>query len=389
MGGYAGRAGPSEGVHDDLECHALAVEGNDGNVAVVVSADLVAVCREDVETLKSRVKARLGLPPENLLFAATHTHSGPRTAALFGEPWEGTGELMGVAFEAVELALEDLRPADVEAIGGTIGGVGYNRREWDPSSEVVDETAVALVVRDGGSGKVRGVAFNYGLHPVVLPAENLLVSADWPHFTREILARSLLPSGVAFVTFLQGATGNVNPFNVPFNGNKVPNTFADAERVGAMVADGLRGVLQASDQNEPGVKRLEVAGGVRCATKTVTLRADDPEKLEDFTWATLVEVGGQPAVQTVVQVLNLGGFFVAAVPGELFAELGLRLRASLPSDPSFVVTTANDYVGYVTTRAAYEAGGYEALAMGLSATEGEELLAALDELASNLTFSPR
>jgi hypothetical protein len=52
--------------------------------------------------------------------------------------------------------------------------------------------------------------------------------------------------------------------------------------------------------------------------------------------------------------------------------------------PAWVVGYANDYIGYVPTEQAYLAGGYEALMMGLSEKEGEQITSCLKNLAAQL-----
>jgi hypothetical protein len=47
------------------------------------------------------------------------------------------------------------------------------------------------------------------------------------------------------------------------------------------------------------------------------------------------------------------------IPGELFSELGLRIKAASPFADTHVVGAANGMVGYLPTRRAFDGGGYE------------------------------
>jgi hypothetical protein len=45
----------------------------------------------------------------------------------------------------------------------------------------------------------------------------------------------------------------------------------------------------------------------------------------------------------------------------MFVELGLEIKRKSPFERTFVIELANDYVGYIPTRVAFEEGGYETL----------------------------
>ena len=66
-------------------------------------------------------------------------------------------------------------------------------------------------------------------------------------------------------------------------------------------------------------------------------------------------------VATYIQVLRIGDIAFAATSGELFVELGLEIKKGSPFEHTFVVELANDYAGYMPTRAAFQEGGYETL----------------------------
>jgi hypothetical protein len=50
---------------------------------------------------------------------------------------------------------------------------------------------------------------------------------------------------------------------------------------------------------------------------------------------------------------------VVALPGEIFTETALSIRAALGGQPAFVVGLADDAPGYVPPASEYEFGGYE------------------------------
>jgi hypothetical protein len=92
----------------------------------------------------------------------------------------------------------------------------------------------------------------------------------------------------------------------------------------------------------------------------------------------------QPAEGVEVQVLRLGDCALVGLPGEIFTEFGLQIKAQSPFKETFVVELANGWHGYIPTRAAFEHGGYETrlgYTSRLAPEAGERMVrAALEQL---------
>jgi len=70
----------SDGVHDPLYAHALALEDpGRGSAAVLVVLDLVGMMAEDAGRIRTAVGAVLGIDPGAVIVSCTHTHHGPDT----------------------------------------------------------------------------------------------------------------------------------------------------------------------------------------------------------------------------------------------------------------------------------------------------------------------
>ena len=63
-------------VKDDLFCHVRVIQGEGGKV-VLVSLDMGAIRQEEVLAAKKLITEKTGIPGENVLICATHTHTGP------------------------------------------------------------------------------------------------------------------------------------------------------------------------------------------------------------------------------------------------------------------------------------------------------------------------
>ena len=102
--------------------------------------------------------------------------------------------------------------------------------------------------------------------------------------------------------------------------------------------------------------------------------------------ATEASAGDLPdPVTTQVQILRIGDTYVLGLPGEVLVEVGLEIKERAGLANLFIVTLANDAIGYVCHAAAYNEGGYEPVS-GTNLAEGageimvEQALALLDEM---------
>ncbi len=363
LGGYSGRNAPFKGEHDPLHVRTLAIKtGND--TAVIVACDLVGLERQHVIAVKQHVKRDLGIPPSHVLISAIHTHAGPRNIAIFGEPCDGYEAIYETIEKSIAGAVAAMEPASISTAAGRIAGVSFNRRTHDPSSEHVDDECQVLVIKraKGPKGQdVIGLLYNYSCHPVVMGASNLLVSADWVYFANERV-RAAHPGAIPL--FLQGSCGNLNPANTPLNMVGPPHTFDDCKLIGDQVGDAV--VLLAKEATP-----VVDPGRIRGIESTIAIKADDADKAEVFTFADGKASGGDYTVSSSVQAICFDDVAIAGIPGELFSEIGIRIKKGAPFGHVLVVGYANDYIGYIPTRANYLAGGYETSMMTLCEEEGE------------------
>ncbi len=85
-----------------------------------------------------------------------------------------------------------------------------------------------------------------------------------------------------------------------------------------------------------------------------------------------------------LQVLALGPVALVGIPGELFVELGREIQEKSPFSNTIIVALANDDIGYIPTRAAFEQGGYEPTSSPIAPGGGERIVARAIELLNEL-----
>src|SRR5689334_15748814 len=78
MAGFDARKGVAEGVHDELFSRALVID--DGSTtAALVSVELLGIDCMLAARVRAEIEKRTGIPAQNVVLAATHTHCGPTT----------------------------------------------------------------------------------------------------------------------------------------------------------------------------------------------------------------------------------------------------------------------------------------------------------------------
>jgi hypothetical protein len=64
-------------------------------------------------------------------------------------------------------------------------------------------------------------------------------------------------------------------------------------------------------------------------------------------------------VSVPLQALRIGDVAIAAIPFEVFAEIGLEIKAKKPLPMTFTIELANGSYGYLPTPRQHAWGGYE------------------------------
>ncbi len=72
-----------------------------------------------------------------------------------------------------------------------------------------------------------------------------------------------------------------------------------------------------------------------------------------------LERSKRPIIPCEVQALRVSDLGIVTNGAEFFCQLGLDIKAASPFKRTWVVSLANEWIGYVVTPSAYYAGGYE------------------------------
>jgi hypothetical protein len=394
-GGFGDRKAAA--AHDPLHARCLVLDDGTTKLALVV-VDSCMIPRELLDAAKAVAERKTGIPAKNMLISATHTHSAPTVAGVFqSDPDETYVKFLTEKIAAgIEKAHANLRPAKAAWAVGAEPTQVFNRR-WkmragvanpDPFGGATDrvrmnppraspdlvepagptDPSVTVLSLRTEDDRPLAVYANYSLHYVGdLPP----LSADYFGVFAEVIGRKLR-AGPGFVGMLSnGTSGDVNNINFREPAAKggpgersrlVAEAVADAAAKALETAEYRSDVRLAAMASPLDLKvRKPTAGDVKRAEEILGKAKGRELKGNEEVYAreTVLLARYPDAVRMELQVLRIGGLAVAAIPCEVFAEIGLELKRTSPFKPTCVVSLANGYFGYLPTPAQHALGGYE------------------------------
>ena len=376
----------AETVHDPLQLTCIAVSDGEGNVALIMTADLKGMKREIFERSCSIIEKNFGIPAENVMISCTHTHSAP-TVANASEYTRFLAKYYKQLPIIVEEALRDLDEVENCFTGkGIANSIAFVRRYLQPdgtyithgnSKSVKHETDAdpeLRTIRFDRKSKKDVLLVNFQTHyggATGMYKDQL--SADFVAPFRDSAEKEF----DCLFAYYSGAGGNIN-FNSPIKGEKIYTTFLDA------IPEFVRATQEALDAE----KEAEV-GTIRAASAwhTQAIRKDSPERVaqakevvsagRDTTQGkTLIAKYGfsnkyEPgsivsrnesygATEDVpFNAIGFGDIAFAAFPYEMFDTNGKECRDASPFDTTFILTLSGGGYGYIPSAFAYPHGGYE------------------------------
>jgi hypothetical protein len=399
-------------VHDELHARCLVLDDGPAKLALVV-CDLRHISADVAINAKRIIQQTTGIPPECVLISATHTHSssGVRLEEKEGQPYyDHDAFLTRRIADGVLRALNQLEPARIgwgvveeptqvfnrrwflKPTRGPIYGAHDNIEQVDTNpgyngllnpAGPVDPQITFLSVQST-SGKPISLMAAYGLHYVgggktgAISADYFAVFADR---VGELLgAATQDPPFVGIMA--NGTSGDVN--NVERHSDeelakrgpqpkKRYLPYEKAREVAYLCADKVLKAHQSLHWHDH-VKLSSIQ-------RTLTFERRYPTK-EEVEWAEAVKAKKikpmstsrystystvlayassemPPTIDVIVQTHRIGDLAIAAMPFEVFAEIGLELKQRSPIQPLMNISIANGSHGYLPTPEQHRLGGYE------------------------------
>ncbi len=396
-------------IHDPMHARCMAL--NDGKNELIFCVVDACMCpREVMEKAKALAAQQTGVPASHMLISATHTHSAAAMTPVFQcdpDPEYVAGLPARIA-HGLKQAHDNLEPAEIgwamgsdpedvfnrrwfikpgqtyeNPFGSSTDRVKMNPGQLNPKVSIpsgpVDQDVAVLAVRSAADQRPLALLANYSLHYV---GGNPAISADYyAAFADEVAARlkasdDRYQGKPAFVGIMSnGTSGNINNINMGSSIRYKRNPGEQIAIVARNVADAAMGAydtIKWDSTTTLDTVEEDISLGVRKATPeelehAKQLLATTP-KDKDGQWADPKAIYAREAVKLAdypdqvpvkLQVHRIGNLSIAAIPCEVFVEIGLDLKENTPFARHFTISLANGYNGYLPTPEHHAWGGYE------------------------------
>lgn len=388
-------------IHDELHARAIVLKSGSTQMAIVV-CDSCMLPRGILGRAKQLAHTHTGIPLDQILVSATHTHTAPTVAGVFqSDPdAEYIEFLITRISDAIRRAAHNLAPARIGCGTGELASQVFNRR-WrmretvslvDPfgrpdrvkmnppvaSPDLIEpagptDPQIGILSLQRGDGSPLAVLANYSLHYVGGTGAGD-VSADYfGAFARSLGAKlnaeRFDPPFVAIMS--NGTSGNINNVNFRERGETRP-PYLQINTVAELAASEVARAVRSIEHHD------RAAIDMRQTSLRLARRRTPPDEVAKARYLLSQAAPGQltelaqiyaretvllneypPLVETLVQALRIDELGIVTSPCETFVETGLAIKANSPLKPTFVVELANDYCGYLPTAEHHALGGYE------------------------------
>ncbi len=381
-------------LHAQKKVFAQPWEGEFRASALVLDADqrvcLVSLDSQNIRPYVSRPAARriaaaTGIPEDNILICATHSHRAPRMNDFVGAKPDAEyvrrleeGSVLA-AVKAVA-AIDDAKAAAQSTVwfgqsqeatvgrnsrlllkDGLIGWDGYEQQDVVRPTGPYDPDLYVLALRRA-DGQYGGLAFNHSVHNIGHIRKDCMSPCFYGLAALEVERRH-----GATTLFLPGAFGSTH--NATYNNSGVPaaecvHRVVDAvEEALGRLQPALPGPVQVLNrQFTYHVRRFDEAKEA-LAVKSYLEKYAPRRAASQGEWFRRMREEMAPhqgeARQTRLQIVRLGDIALVGIPGEMFARLGLELRRRSPFRHTCIIGLANEQISYIPDCKAYADGGYQ------------------------------
>lgn len=341
VSGGVGTPKPATIKKGELYVRAMVME-NGGEKIAIVNIDNLGWPAALGNKSRNLIK---GIPFENILIGATHTHSAPDAYAFPDENGNHAADLEYLEWcvvqiaDAVNEATGNMEPAHLKiAVDKAEGKIAYNYyapKLYDPRCGVIQ----AIATQGKNKDKAIVTLVNYAIHPEVIGSKRGILSPDMVGPLYDRIENKT--GGMAL--FMNGAQGGmVTADNRLDNGNEASD-WEECKRIGNLLADeALRIIADAPLQKNP---------TIFCTNASVAFPIES-EMMRYILKNSPLNLGSTDVntVSTTLNLLNIGTAQILTIPGEALPNIGYYLKRKMPTEHAFLFGLTNDAFGYILSK---------------------------------------
>ena len=414
-------------VNDPLHARCLVLDDGTTTVALVV-VDSLMMPRELLDEAKEAARKATGIPTEHILISATHTHGAPSVVGVLGTGVDDqyARQLPGWIVESIVQAFNGRVPAKAgwavaddrehthcrqwiyrpDRIATDPFGGQTVRANMIPGYQDPDrvgptgpaDPGLSLLAVQSLDGRPIAVVANYSMHYF----EWKPVSADYfglfcKKLAERIGSQNQVPPPVVMLS--QGTAGDQQWFDFS-QPAKSPTIDAYAEGV-AKVAHNAYKTIQYRDDITLAMAEQKLRLGRRVPDEkrlawarqlVAEMNGRKPQTWPEIYAHEQIYLHEQPERELKLQAVRVGELGIVAIPCEVFALTGLKIKAQSPLRPTFNIGLANGAEGYIPPPEQHKLGGYTtwpARTAGLETEAEPKILETVLHLLEEVSGLPR
>lgn len=362
------------------------------DTVILVSLDVLSFHKEYADKIRDRISKETGVPTENILIAAIHTHT---STSLEYPVWlcppdeETASRTADKAVQAAIAAFNNRSEAKL-GVGRTyetrfsfcrdfyidngeirMNPMRFRDRLVKPAGPV--DHSVNLMRVDDAEGNIKCLIVNYANHPDCHTKRNKF-SADYPGYMRRALKREY--GDDVIVLYFNGTAGDINCVdyaNLTHKTSHYGSGLNGPEIIGEGLADTIKRyepsifttvsdpVIQTRDIVVKAPRRKLSSEDYEWALEALKRRDELPE--DELAFATEYAEGNEGIGETFdleIHTIQLGPWAIVGLPSEIFTEIGLKIKAASPYTNTVIFELANGTNGYIYPDRIIGSGAYEA-----------------------------
>ena len=409
----------SEGYQDYLYITFIALQEN-GQTFLLGTMDFITADNLFCDPAKAAISDATGIPNDNILLAATHSHS---SAAIRSDGTTNVEQyrkdFFDMAIQAAQEAVADLSPTEIwygstEATGmawvrhyeldnGTYAGPNFGSFSSGTivghTSEADTEMQLIKFVR-GAEDKKDIVMLNFPAH-ATMNQSNTVLSADFPAPTRDYIEENTDCLAAYFIA----AAGDQVPSSRILSETFSSDYLVYGAELGRLAVETMNSLTKMENSgirfsektytgnyNKAGIERLPEANQVKLIWDQVgrgTTEGKNAAKEHGFSSvyevSAIINNSKAPDTNSMqLRTLAVGDVSFIFAPYEMFGSEGMYIKENSPYPMTFVITCAQGAEGYLPSELGWKISSYEShvtkYERGTAEKVAAEFVSTLEEL---------